>query len=196
MKKIIFFLLIIFLLSLILCSDTNKSQKPKKKKQKQKQKDKKNKDFKVNKQEEDIKEKEENEQDKEEEEREEEVKEEENYNEKFRGIYMTEKAYYRKFNRIFEEKGLKGKKKITKEKLKTIFDEIYKEEKDNDDPDSEEEEGNNSNIMDLFFNEIFKSYDHDDYINLKGIKKLMKQKNVQDAMFTVYVDMAGSLGYL
>ena len=196
MKKIIFFLLIIFLLSLILCSDTNKSQKPKKKKQKQKQKDKKNKDFKVNKQEENIKEKEENENVKEEEEeKEEEVKEEENYNEKYRGIYMTEKAYYRKVNRIFEEKGLKGKKKITKEKLKSIFDEIYKEEKDNDDPDSEED-GNNSNIMDLFFNEIFKSYDHDDYINLKGIKKLMSPKNVQDAMFTVYVDMAGSLGYL
>ena len=196
MKKNIFFLLIIFLLSLILCSDTNKSQKPKKKKQKQKQKDKKNKDFKVNKQEENIKEKEENENVKEEEEeKEEEVKEEENYNEKYRGIYMTEKAYYRKVNRIFEEKGLKGKKKITKEKLKSIFDEIYKEEKDNDDPDSEED-GNNSNIMDLFFNEIFKSYDHDDYINLKGIKKLMSPKNVQDAMFTVYVDMAGSLGYL
>ena len=195
MKKIIFFLLIIFLLSLILCSDTSKSQKTKKKKQKQKQKEKKDKDCKVNKQEDIIKEKEENENVKEEEEKEEEVKEEENYNEKFRGIYMTEKAYYRKFNRIFEERGLKGKKKITKEKLKSIFDEIYKEEKDNDDPDSEEE-GNNSNIMDLFFNEIFKSYDHDDYINLKGIKKLMNPKNVQDAMFTVYVDMAGSLGYL
>ena len=196
MKKITFFLIIILLLFYILCNDINKSQKPKKKKQKHK--DKKNKGIKTIRQEENIEEKEEKEKVKEEEEKEEEVKEEENYNEKFRGIYMTDKAYYRKINKIFEERGLKGKKKITKEKLKTIFDEIYEDEKDNDDDsDSDgQQEGNNSKTTDLFFNEIFKSYDHDDYINLKGIKKLMSPKNVQDAMFTVYVDMAGSLGYL
>ena len=196
MKKITFFLIIILLLSIIICNDINKSQKPKKKKQKHK--DKKNKGIKTIRQEENIEEKEEKEKVKEEEEKEEEVKEEENYNEKFRGIYMTDKAYYRKINKIFEERGLKGKKKIAKEKLKTIFDEIYGDEKDNDDDsDSDgQQEGNNSKTTDLFFNEIFKSYDHDDYINLKGIKKLMSPKNVQDAMFTVYVDMAGSLGYL
>ena len=194
MNKVAFFLIIMFLLSIIICNDINKHQKSKKKKQKKQ----KGKDNKINEREQKFEENEEKiEKENVKEEEEEEIKEEENYNEKYRGIYMTQKAYYRKYNRIFEERGLKGKKKITKEQLKTIFDEIYKEEKDNEDSDKDEGEGGSGNALYLIFNEIFKSYDYDDYINInKGLKKLMNPKNVQDAMYTIYADMAGSMGYL
>ena len=106
---------------------------------------------------------------------------------------MTQRTFNEKFDKIFEERGLKNKKKITKEQLRSVFDEIYKDELIRDDPDKDEDP---HRLLELIFNEIFKRYDYDDKINIKGIKKLINPKNAQDAMFTVYVDLAGDLGYL
>ena len=191
MKKIFFILSIFFLLSIIICKDNINSHKIKKKKKGKK----KNKHIKSHKDKLETKEKEIEKEEEEENEPEEPEEEEEEYNPKLKGIYMTQRAFNEKFNRIFEERGLKNKKKITKKKLKAIFEEIYKDEFEKEDSDFDSD-NDPQRLLDLIFNEIFKGYDYDDKIKIKGLKKLINPKNAQDAMFTVYVDVAGSLGYL
>ena len=198
MNKTFTLLLILFILSTIVICQNNtddklKSKNTDKKKEKKKQKDKdknNSKDLKSG----NKKEKENDEIGNEEMNKEEEEEEDQNYP----GIYMSQKVYEEKFDRIFEKRNLKLKKKITKEKLKTIFDEIYEDElKDKESAGtgmSPLEEG--QQYLDLIFNELTKGYDYDDKINVKDIKKLMAPKQARDAMFTVYANLAESLGYL
>ena len=108
---------------------------------------------------------------------------------------MTRKSFDEKLEKIFEEMGLKKKKKITKEKLKIIFEEIYKEDLDPNDEDQMKPEEEQS-FLDLVFNQLTKSYDYDDKIKIKEIRDMISPKQAQDAMFTVYADMAESMGFL
>ena len=200
MNKTFSLLLILFILSTIIICQNNNDEKLKEKKNdkkngikkdKNKDKDKNNsKDLKNG----NKKEKENNENGNEEMNMEEEEEDDQNYP----GIYMNQKTYEEKFDRIFEKRNLKLKKKITIEKLKTIFEEIYEEElKDKESAGTgmtPQEEG--QQYLDLIFNELIKGYDYDDKINVKEIKKLMAPKQTRDAMFTVYANLAESLGYL
>ena len=73
---------------------------------------------------------------------------------------MTQKSFDERLNKIFEEKGLKNRKKITKGKLKVIFEEIYSDELIPSDTDTgsgmPEEEA--QRFVDLIFNELTRSY--------------------------------------
>ena len=125
--------------------------------------------------------------------------EEEEDNKKYKGIYMTQKSFDEKLEKIFEERGLKKKKKITKEKLKIIFEEIYKDKLKPSDIDtgsgmSPEEEA--KQFVELIFNELTRSYDYDDKIKIKEIRDIISPKKAQDAMFTVYANLAESMGFL
>ena len=130
----------------------------------------------------------------------EEQNEEEEENKDLKGIYMTQKSFDEKLEKIFEEKGLKQKKKITKEKLKIIFEEIYKDELNPNDNDNENENEMNpeeaQKFLDSIFNELTKSYDYDDKIIIKEIRNMISPKQAQDAMFTIYINMAGEMGFL
>ena len=192
MKKIFFLLLIILLISIITTKDNDKEGEVKKKKKNKNRK----KNKKVKKNDLKAKEKEEENEKLETEYEEEIVKEEEDYNEGYKGIYMTQKAFYKRFNEIIEERGLKNKKKITKENAKSIFEEIYKEELIPDDPKSKKPKESGQRFLNLVFNEIFKSYDYDDKINIKEIKKQINPKNAQDVMLTLYAEEVESMGYL
>ena len=125
----------------------------------------------------------------------EEQTEEEEDNANLKGIYMSQKTFDEKLAKIIEEKGLNKKKKITKEKLKIIFEEIYKEDLDPNDEDQMKPEEEQS-FLDLVFNQLTKSYDYDDKIKIKEIRDMISPKQAQDAMFTVYADMAESMGFL
>ena len=196
MNKTFSLLLILFILStIIICQDNtdDKLKEKKNDKKKDKNKDKNNsKDLKSGNKKE--KEKENNENGNEEMNMEEEEEDDQNYP----GIYMSKKTYEEKFDRIFEKRNLKLKKKITIEQLKTIFEEIYEDElKDKESAGTgmtPQEEG--QHYLDLIFNELIKGYDYDDKIKVKEIKKLMAPKQARDAMFTVYANLAESLGYL
>ena len=116
-----------------------------------------------------------------------------------KGIYMTQKSFNERLNKIFEEKGLKNRKKITKEKLKVIFEEIYSDELIPSDTDTgsgmtPEEEA--QRFVDLIFNELTRSYDYDDKIKISEIRNMISPKQAQDAMFTVYANLAESMGFL
>ena len=178
MKNILIILSFIFLLSIIICVDNNNDKI-------EKQNIDKNKDESIsNENENNNNENEEN--------------EEEN-DKNLKGIYMTQKSFDERLNKIFEEKGLKNRKKITKEKLKIIFEEIYSDELKPSDTDTEsgmtpEEEA--QRFVDLIFNELTRSYDYDDKIKISEIRDMISPKQAQDAMFTVYADLAGSMGFL
>ena len=112
---------------------------------------------------------------------------------------MTQKSFDERLNKICEENGLKNRKKITKEKLKVIFEEIYSDELIPSDTDTgsgmtPEEEA--QRFVDLIFNELTRSYDYDDKIKISEIRDMISPKQAQDAMFTVYADLAGSMGFL
>ena len=192
-KTFTLFLILSILSTIIICQNDTDVKIEKKNKSKEKNKEKDNsKDLKnENKK---GKEKKNDDNGNEEMNKEEEEEEDQNYP----GIYMSQKAYEEKFDKIFEKRNLKLKKKITKEKLKTIFDEIYEEElKDKESAGTgmtPQEEG--QQYLDLIFNELTKEYDYDDKLKVKEIKKLMAPKQVRDAMFTVYANLAESLGYL
>ena len=192
MKKIFFLLLIILLISIITTKENNKDGKVKKKKKNKNRR----KNKKVKKNDLKAKKKEEENEELELEYEEEVVKEEEDYNERYRGIYMTQKAFYKRFNEIIEERGLKNKKKITKENAKSIYEEIYKEELISDDPDSKKPKEDGQKLLDLIFKDLFKSYDYDDKININEVKKQINPKIVQDVMLTIYADQIESMGYL
>ena len=124
--------------------------------------------------------------------------EEEDDNKNLKGIYMTQKSFDEKLEKIFEEKGIKQKKKITKEKLKIIFEEIYKDELNPNDIDNENEMNPEEaqKFLHSVFNELTKSYDDDDKIKIKEIRNMISLKQAQDAMFTIYINMAGEMGFL
>ena len=121
--------------------------------------------------------------------------EEEEDNKNLKGLYMSQKTFDEKLEKIIEEKGLKQKKKITKENLKIIFEEIYKEDIDPTDEDQMKPEEEKS-LLELVFNELTKSYDYDDKIKIKEIRNMISPKQAQDAMFTIYANMAESMGFL
>ena len=177
MKNILIILSFIFLLSIIICVNNDKIEK---------ENNDKNKD-----------ESESNEKENDNNENKEQNEEEEENDKNLKGIYMTQKSFDERLNKIFEEKGLKNRKKITKEKLKVIFEEIYSDELIPSDTDTgsgmtPEEEA--QRIVDFY--ELTRSYDYDDKIKISEIRNMISPKQAQDAMFTVYANLAESMGFL
>ena len=117
------------------------------------------------------------------------------------GIYMSEQRFDEKLQNFIKEKKLKPKNKITKEYLKTIFDEVYKIDFNIPDlPDGEElhtdpkEEG--KKFMGQIFEKATKGLDYDEKIKVKDIKDWIAPKHAQEALMEVMNDIEEKMEYL
>ena len=175
MKKSIIILLLLFLFTIIQCTnDTNNSindtfNSTKKKKKKKKRK----------------------------------IREEEpKFEPSTSGVHINDTVFDEKLKKIIEEKNLKPNKKITKAQLKTIFVLIYKkdevpgEKKETDPETGLTPKEQNEKFMDTLFNKVVKGLDWDDKIKVKEIKEWIPPNKTQEAYDELLYYLAEEMGYL
>ena len=126
--------------------------------------------------------------------KEEELNEEENG----RGI-MTDEEFEEKLQKILEEKNIKKNKKITKDILKKIFDDLYSKEFDI--PEIPEESSEDIDPRDetlKFLNEVFgkltHSLDYDDEIEVSDIKNWISPMKVKESVNEIIENLVGMIG--
>ena len=137
---------------------------------------------------------------KKEEEEEEEINNEELKEEESGGI-MSDEVFEEKLQKILEEKRIRKNQKITKDKLKQIFDELYK--RDFDLPDLPEDSNGEIDInpkdeskrfLNEIFNKLARGLDYDDEISISDIKEWISPKQVQVAVNEIIENLIGMMG--
>ena len=117
------------------------------------------------------------------------------------GIYMSEERFDEKLKEVLKKRNLNSKKKITKDVLKQIFNEIY--EKDLDVPDLPEDEeqrkealAQGKKFMDDIFSNVARGLDYDDKIKVKDIKYWINPKRAQESLTEVMKRLEEMMGEL
>ena len=117
------------------------------------------------------------------------------------GIYMSEEKFDEKLKEVLKKRNLNSKKKITKDVLKQIFNEIY--EKDLDVPDLPEDEeqrkealAQGKKFMDDIFSNVARGLDYDDKIKVKDIKYWINPKRAQESLTEVMKKLEEMMGEL
>ena len=122
------------------------------------------------------------------------------------GHMMTEDEFEEKLKEILEEKHIRKNTKITKDKLKEIFEAIYEKdfilpdlpEDSKDDEDTEKFDSKEESKR--FLNEIFfklaRSLDYDDEIKPSEIKEYISPKRVQDVVGDIAQSLIEAMGDL
>ena len=137
------------------------------------------------------------------EEEEEEINNEE-LNEEESGGIMSDEVFEEKLQKILEEKRIRKNQKITKDKLKQIFDELYKRDFDLPDlPDLPEDSNGEIDIdqkdetkrfLNEIFNKLARGLDYDDEISISDIKEWISPKHVQVAVNEIIENLIGMMG--
>ena len=137
------------------------------------------------------------------EEEEEEINNEE-LNEEESGGIMSDEVFEEKLQKILEEKRIRKNQKITKDKLKQIFDELYKRDFDLPDlPDLPEDSNGEIDIdpkdetkrfLNEIFNKLARGLDYDDEISISDIKEWISPKQVQVAVNEIIENLIGMMG--
>ena len=124
------------------------------------------------------------------------------------GHMMTDEEFEEKLQGILKEKRIKKNMKITKDKLKEIFEAIYEKdftlpELPEDIKESKEKEGEHIDPKEeskRFLNEIFfklaRSLDYDDEITPSQIKEYIAPKRVQVVVGEIVENLIGMMGDL
>ena len=120
------------------------------------------------------------------------------------GHMMTDEEFEEKLKGILKEKRIKKNMKITKDKLKEIFEAIY--EKDFELPDLPKDSKDEKTDLDpkeetqRFLNEMFfklaRSLDYDDEITIDHIKDYISPKRVQVVVGEIVDSLIGMMGDL
>ena len=120
------------------------------------------------------------------------------------GHMMTDEEFEEKLKGILKEKRIKKNMKITKDKLKEIFEAIY--EKDFELPDLPKDSKDEKTDLDpkeetqRFLNEMFfklaRSLDYDDEITIDQIKDYISPKRVQVVVGEIVDSLIGMMGDL
>ena len=118
------------------------------------------------------------------------------------GVHINETIFDAKLKKIIEEKNLKPNKKITKAQLKTIFVLIYKKEdapgeiKQTDPESGLTPDEQSEKFMDTLFNKVVKGLDWDDKIKVKEIKEWIPPNKTVEAYDELLYHLAEEMGYL
>ena len=124
------------------------------------------------------------------------------------GHMMTDEEFEEKLQEILKEKRIRKNMKITKDKLKEIFEAIYEKdfalpELPEDIKESKEKEGEHIDPKEeskRFLNEIFfklaRSLDYDDEITPSQIKEYIAPKRVQVVVGEIVENLIGMMGDL
>ena len=120
------------------------------------------------------------------------------------GHMMTDEEFEEKLKGILKEKRIKKNMKITKDKLKEIFEAMY--EKDFELPDLPKDSKDEKTDLDpkeetqRFLNEMFfklaRSLDYDDEITIDQIKDYISPKRVQVVVGEIVDSLIGMMGDL
>ena len=120
------------------------------------------------------------------------------------GHMMTDEEFEEKLQGILKEKRIKKNMKITKDKLKEIFEAMY--EKDFELPDLPKDSKDEKTDLDpkeesqRFLNEMFfklaRSLDYDDEITIDQIKDYISPKRVQVVVGEIVDSLIGMMGDL
>ena len=117
------------------------------------------------------------------------------------GIYMSEEKFDEKLSEVLKKRNLNSKKKITKDVLKLIFNEIY--EKDLEVPNLPEDEEQRKEaieqgkkFMDDIFSNVARGLDYDDKIKVKDIKYWINPKRAQESLTQVMKNLEEMMGEL
>ena len=117
------------------------------------------------------------------------------------GIYMSEEKFDEKLKQVLKKRNLNSKKKISKDVLKQIFNEIY--EKDLDVPNLPEDEEQRkealeqgTKFMDDIFSNVARGLDYDDKIKVKDIKYWINPKRAQESLTQVMKNLEEMMGEL
>ncbi len=112
---------------------------------------------------------------------------------------MTDEEFEEKLQKILEEKNIKKNKKITKDILKKIFDDLYSKEFDI--PEIPEESSEDIDPRDetlKFLNEVFgkltHSLDYDDEIEVSDIKNWISPMKVKESVNEIIENLVGMIG--
>ena len=135
------------------------------------------------------------------------LRELENEIEEESGPIMTDEAFEEKMYKFLEEKNIKKDKKITKDIVKKIFDEIYSKEFDLPELPKEATqlepggpELDPKQESQRFKNEIFdkaaRGLDYDDEISIKQVKEYIGPKRIKVAVNEVVENLIGMMGDL
>ena len=118
------------------------------------------------------------------------------------GLSMSEEQFNEQLKRILNERKLKPKKKITKDVLKEIFTELYKNDfivnanlHVDENPNLNAQEEANKFMNDIF-SILTRGIDSDQKIRVKEIKDYISPKRAQKAMSDVINRMEEMMGYL
>ena len=118
------------------------------------------------------------------------------------GLSMSEEQFNEQLKRILNERKLKPKKKITKDILKEIFTELYKNDfvvnanlHVDENPNLNAQEEANKFMNDIF-SILTRGIDSDQKIRVKEIKDYISPKRAQKAMSDVINRMEEMMGYL
>ena len=118
------------------------------------------------------------------------------------GLYMSDEKFNEELKKILNERKLKPKKKITKDVLKEIFTELYKNDfivnanlHVDDNPNLNAQEEANKFMNDIF-SILTRGIDSDQKIRVKEIKDYISPKRAQKAMNDVINNLEEMMGYL
>ena len=115
---------------------------------------------------------------------------EENQNIPDDGIYMSEESFDKRLKEVLENRHLKPKKKISKDLLREIFNEVYK--KDFTVPNLAPDEASQidaeleaKRFMEEIFEKLCRGLDYDDKIRVSEIKDWISPKRAQESLTEV-----------
>ena len=117
------------------------------------------------------------------------------------GFYMSEEKFDEKLKEALKKRNLNSKKKITKDVLKQIFNEIYEKDLDlsalpEDEEQKEEALAQGKKFMDDVFSNVARGLDYDDKIKVKDIKSWINPKNCQEGLTDVMKRLEEMIGEL
>ena len=131
----------------------------------------------------------------------------ENKEEEEESSAMTEEEFEEKLKVILKERHLDRKKKITKDIMREIFDQIYGNEFDMPEapPEIVNEDGEKLDpdlkpdskvLKNEIFDKATRSLDYDDEILVTDIKKWISPKNIKSAVNEIVSNLIGMMGDL
>ena len=114
---------------------------------------------------------------------------------------MSEATFDEKLKNIIKERNLKPKKKISKDILKQIFNEIYKKDFAIPDIQADEDSKRESELeakrfMEEIFEKLTRSLDYDDKIRVSEIKDWISPKRAQEGLNEVMKRLEQMIGEL
>ena len=119
---------------------------------------------------------------------------------------MTEDEFEEKLKEILEEKHIRKNTKITKDKLKEIFEAIYEKDfilpdlpedsKDDDDIEKFDSKEESKRFLNEIFFKLARSLDYDDEIKPSEIKEYISPKRVQDVVGDIAQSLIEAMGDL